>query len=39
MIPSIDGGTPPPVGMLASGGKIPAARRRSFGLRAMDRVR
>lgn len=37
-IPAIDGGTPPPVGALASGG-VPAARRRAFGLRAMDRVK
>ncbi len=37
-VPSIDGGTPPPRGALASGG-VPQARRRSFGLRAMDKVR
>lgn len=38
-LPRITGGQPPPVGALASGktGKVPAARRRQYGIRALDR--
>jgi hypothetical protein len=38
-VPDIVGGEPPPTGALAGGAGIPAGRRRSFGLRSMDRVR
>jgi hypothetical protein len=41
-VPGIRGGGVPPVGMLAGGslaGKIPTARRRAYGLRAMDRAK
>lgn len=38
-LPRISGGKPPPVGVLAAGkrGNVPAARRRQYGLRALDR--
>ena len=38
-IPSVRGGKPPPMGALAGGaiGAVAASRRRSFGLRSMDR--
>jgi hypothetical protein len=39
-IPQIRGGSPPPMGALAGGsiGAVRASRRRSFGLRSMDRL-
>ena len=36
-IPTRTGGQTPPRGPLASGGKIPPAKRRNFGLRALER--
>lgn len=36
-LPRLEGGESPPKGALASGGKIPAGRRRQYGIRALDR--